>query len=179
MCCNIASRIPQHHAVFCLFLSLQLQRAHALAQGAYCYAQSPSSQKTSDIPMHECQIYSLLVQIYPAISSVAATGARGDGFFMNMRIEGCVLSLNFFMSDEDKAHGACPLGGGSSPFSSEQHKRNSDVTASLAFNKAFASGKNPLFLFPRKWYVHGLSCVNCNCVPLAGMYAAIEEVLTR
>ena len=40
---------------------------------------------------------------------------------MNMRIEGCDRSLNCFMRAEDRAQGACPLGGGSSPFSSKQH----------------------------------------------------------
>jgi len=39
---------------------------------------------------------------------------------MNMRIEGCDRSLNRFMRAEDRAQGVCPVGGGSSPFSSEQ-----------------------------------------------------------
>ena len=44
--------------------------------------------------------------------------AGGDWLLMNMRIEGCVLSLNLFMRNDDKAQGAWALGG-CKPFNSE------------------------------------------------------------
>jgi len=56
---------------------------------------------------------------YPGASSVSA--AEEGSLRMNMRIDRCDRSLNCFMRAEDRAQGACPLGGGSSPFSSEQH----------------------------------------------------------